>query len=68
MQDLAIIEKHMKIERLPDDLRRIAEARLRDPEATLAEIGEAMDPEMSKSGVNHRFKKLHALAEKLRGV
>lgn len=68
MRDLETIENHMGLKRLPDDLRRVAEARIKDPEATLAEIGESMDPEMSKSGVNHRFKKLHELAEKLRGV
>lgn len=67
MRDLATIESRIGIKRLPEDLRRIAEARINDPEATLAEIGESMDPEMSKSGVNHRFKKLHELAEKLRG-
>lgn len=67
MRDLATIESRIGIKRLPEDLRRIAEARINDPEATLAEIGKSMDPEMSKSGVNHRFKKLHALAEKLRG-
>lgn len=67
MRDLATIESRIGIKRLPEDLRRIAEARINDPEATLAEIGKSMDPEMSKSGVNHRFKKLHELAEKLRG-
>ena len=51
---------------LPDNLREIAELRLARPEATLKELGEALDPPVGKSGVNHRLRKLGNMAERLR--
>lgn len=35
----------------------VALCRMNHPEASLTEIGEMMEPNMSKSGVNHRLKK-----------
>ena len=32
---------------------------------SLAEIGEALDPPIGKSGVNHRMKKIQQIAEEL---
>ena len=36
------------------------------PDATLKELGEALEPPVGKSGVNHRLRRLSELAEKLR--
>ena len=44
----------------------MAEVRLQFPEASLKELGEAMDPVLGKSGVNHRLRKLSEIADKLR--
>lgn len=43
---------------LPDDLREIAELRLNNPDMSLRELGENMDPPLSRSGVNHRMKRI----------
>lgn len=51
---------------LPDELKEAAKARLKYPEATLQEIGQMMDPPVSKSGANHRLKKIMALADDLK--
>ena len=40
--------------------------RLDNRDASLAELGRLMSPELGKSGVNHRLKKLAELAENLR--
>lgn len=48
---------------LPDDLRTLSEARLQHPELSLEELGALMSPPISKSGVNHRFRKLKQLAQ-----
>ncbi|MGE5528578.1 MAG: DNA-binding protein WhiA [Patescibacteria group bacterium] len=52
---------------LPANLRQVAEARLANPEATLAELGQFLQRPASKSAVNHRLRKLRRLAEALLG-
>ncbi len=47
---------------LPDDLKHIANIRYENPDASLREIGEMCSPALSRSAVNHRIKKLIALA------
>lgn len=60
------IDEAVGIESLPDKLRELAETRLKYPEVTLKELGELLPSgELSKSGVNHRFKSLDKFAEKL---
>ena len=61
-----LIRDRTGFEGLPDNLRQIAQLRLARPEATLKELGEALDPPVGKSGVNHRLRKLSNMAEKLR--
>lgn len=59
--------KYLKsIDKLPDNLREIAVARMANPDATIVELGKALDPPLGKSGVNHRLRKIKALAEELR--
>ena len=50
---------------LPEKLRAVALLRLENPEATLSELGEMMDPPIKKSGMNKRMKKIEEIAEKL---
>ncbi|MGN0158958.1 MAG: DNA-binding protein WhiA [Brotaphodocola sp.] len=66
MEDIFYIRDKIGFDRLPENLREIAELRLLKPEATLKELGEALEPPVGKSGVNHRLRKLGDLAEKLR--
>ena len=68
LRDLELIEKTVGFSALDEELLPVARARMNHPEASLAEIGEMLEPKMSRSGVNHRLKKIHELAEKLRGV
>ena len=46
---------------LPTELQTMAQLRLDHPEASLSELGQLMDPPLSKSGVNHRLTRLAAL-------
>lgn len=64
--DITYIRDTIGFDRLPDNLRDMAELRLSKPEATLKELGEALDPPVGKSGVNHRLRKLSGMAEKIR--
>ena len=52
---------------LNDQLKETAELRLTYEEASLKEIGAMMSPPVSKSGVNHRLRKISEIAENLRG-
>ena len=47
---------------LPDKLRQAAELRRQFPECTLSELAEQCSPPVSKSCLNHRLRKLMALA------
>ena len=66
IEDITYIRDTTGFSGLPENLQEIAELRLARPEATLKELGEALDPPVGKSGVNHRLRKLGLIAEKLR--
>ena len=65
-EDIEYIRDHYGLAKLPDRLREIAEVRLANPEASLKELGEMLDPPVGKSGVNHRLRSLSELADSLR--
>lgn len=48
---------------LPPSLRAVAEARLAYPYASLKELGERLEPPLSKSAVSHRMRRLMKLVE-----
>ena len=50
---------------LPEKLRITALLRLENPEATLDELAEMLDPPMKKSGINKRLKRIEEIAEKI---
>ena len=59
------IAREMGLDKLPLRLKEAAEVRLAFPEATLNELVEALDGRISKSGLNHRLRKLERMAEEL---
>lgn len=67
VDDIKLIMRLKKFEELPDYLKEIAYVRLDNPDASLKELGDLLENRISKSGVNHRLKKLHEIAEELRG-
>lgn len=56
------LKKIKKFEELPDNLKEIAELRLKNPDASLIELGQMLDKPLGKSGVNHRLKKICEIA------
>jgi len=59
------IRTHMGLEKLPYRLREVAEARLNNPEATLEELAAIMCA-VSKSGINHKLRRLDSIADQLK--
>lgn len=53
------------VDRLPPALRQLVEARLGNPEASLAELGEGLSPPITKSTVKYRWQRLSGYAETL---
>jgi len=47
---------------LPDKIRKTAELRKANPEATLLELAQMQDPPLTKSAINHRMRKLLELS------
>ena len=54
-----------KLALLPDELRITAELRLEYNDISLSALGSMLNPPISKSGVNHRLKKIIAFAESI---
>lgn len=66
IEDIKLIEEKTGFHNLNEGLAEIAELRLQYPEATLKELGMMLNPQVGKSGVNHRLRKLSAIADELR--
>lgn len=67
VEDIELIDQKQGLESLPEKLASLARFRLQHPELSLKELAEQVpDGPISKSGVNHRLKKLHEIAENLR--
>src|SRR5690625_2857037 len=67
VESIKLIDETVGLESLPERLQEIAQLRLKYQEATLKELGEFMESgKISKSGVNHRLKKIDEIADKIR--
>lgn len=66
IQDINYVIEKKGISYFPENLRELAEIRLEEPDASLKELGEMMNPPIGKSGVNHRLRKISEIAENLR--
>ena len=70
INDIELIEKIGGLELLDDKEKIVATYRLKYPEASLQELSEIISIEtgkaITKSGINHRIKKIEALANKIR--
>lgn len=67
VESIKFIREVAGLEILPDRLKEIALTRIEHPEITLKELGENLPSgKLSKSGVNHRLKKIEEIAESLR--
>lgn len=66
IDDIRLISQTSGLESLSDELHEIAELRLENTDMSLQEIGESLSVPLSRSGVNHRFKKIAAIANEIR--
>ncbi len=63
---IKIIQKCGALQNLPRELRECAELRLANPDMSLSQLRGLLSEPVSKSGLNHRFKKLIEMSEDLK--
>ncbi|MCL4514839.1 MAG: DNA-binding protein WhiA [Firmicutes bacterium] len=66
LENIRVIDEMMGLSKLPANLREVARLRMGHPDASLQELGEMLVPPASKSGVNHRLRRIGRIAEQLR--
>ncbi len=69
LKQIAVIEEilsKIKLSDMTKDLEELCSLRLENPDVSLDEIGKMMNPELSRSAVSRRFKKLEKIAAELK--
>jgi cell division protein WhiA len=67
VENIRFIDNKIGLDALPDKLREIAKLRVEYQDVTLKELGEMVSSgTISKSGINHRLRKLDQIADQLR--
>lgn len=67
VENIRLIEREVGLDYLSPRLRQVAELRLKHPDMSLKELGERLtEGKVSKSGINHRLRKINEIADKLR--
>lgn len=67
VENIRFIDSIIGVEQLPERLKEIARLRVEYQDVTLKELGEMVSTgKVSKSGVNHRLRKIDEIAESLR--
>ncbi len=66
IEDIKYIEDNYTMDILSENLKEVAILRLKYPEASLSELGSYLFPTVSKSGINHRLRKISMIVDKLK--
>lgn len=66
LEVIEFIDNRVGLRTLPEHLQEVADVRRRFPEVNLQELCAQMGNRVTKSGLNHRFRKLEQMAERLR--
>lgn len=66
IEDIRYLQCKMGFSQLADGLREVAELRLDYPDSSLQELGRMLPNPISKSGVNHRLRKISSIVEQLK--
>ncbi len=65
-ESIRFLDRTVGLASLEPGLRALAEARLAEPLASLAELAAALKPPLSKSGASHRMRQIMELADRVR--
>ncbi len=65
IKQIEYLKKKGKFDKLPENLKEVANLRQAHPEASLVELGKMLETPIGKSGVNHRLKKICEMAKEM---
>ncbi|MGR3741538.1 DNA-binding protein WhiA [Companilactobacillus sp. DQM5] len=69
IENIKFLSNTVGLDSLPEKLREIAQIRLENPEVSLKELGDMVPSgAISKSGINHRLRKINQIAQEARSV
>ncbi len=68
IEAIKYLKQHKKFDALADNLKEIAEIRLKNPDLSYEEIGKLLKEPISKSGAHHRLNKITLIVEELKCV
>lgn len=68
IESIKYLKKHRKFEALPEELKEIANLRIKEPDLSYEELGKLLEKPISKSGVSHRLNKINNIAKELKKV
>lgn len=66
LESIGLIDEKVGLSSLPEDLYEAASLRLANPDMSLNDMAAMCDPVISKSGLNHRFKRIDKIARGLK--
>jgi len=63
--NIAKISDNIGIESLPVDLQEVAQLRIQHPDYSIQQLADSLSRPLTKSGVNHRLRKINKIADEL---
>ena len=65
INNISKIKDIMGLENLPVDLQEVAQLRIQHPDYSIQQLADSLSNPLTKSGVNHRLRKINKIAEEL---
>lgn len=66
INDINYLKQKHKFNNLPEELKEVAELRLKNPDVSYEELGKMLKTPISKSGVSHRLRKISDIVKDLK--
>lgn len=65
IKSIKLLKQKHKFHTLPENLKEIAELRIKNPDASYEELGKMLVKPIGKSGVSHRLNKINQIAKEI---
>ena len=67
IENIKLLKRKKIFDTLPDNLKEIADVRIKYPDLSYEELGNKLTKKLGKSGVSHRLRKINEIANSIRG-